>query len=192
MKKYFLIGAFVLLGIIGLLLLFSPFKYDKKTDNYVLSHQVFIHRSVQQVFDYLGNSKNASNWSVYVDHITTLNTNEHQDGTVGSKRRCFKNKNEKGIYWDETILNVIPQKERSLSIYNLNGFSVVTSHLVTYQHYERIDKNNTRLKFSLQRSQEDMTLLEKIKIKLAGYVVSSIFEKNLAGIKQQLEQQDGN
>jgi len=190
MKKYFIIGAVVLLGIIGLFLLFSPFKFDKKTNHYLLSHEVLINRPVQKVFDYLGQSKNAANWSVYVDHITPLNAEEYKDGKVGSARRCFKNENEKGIYWDETILSVSPLKERRLSIYNLNGFPITIEHLVTYQHYENLDEHSTRLKFSLQRRQGDMTFFDWIKIKLAGYIVSCIFKKNLAGIKQQLEQQD--
>lgn len=192
MKKYVLIGAATLLSIFGLLLLFSPFEYDKQTDNYVLSHEVIIDKSVQEVFDYVGQSKNASKWSVFVNHITPLNTDTYRDGTVGSQRRCFKNKNEKGVFWDETILNVIPLKERSLSIYNLNGFAVTTENLVTYQHYEIVGEQLTKLRFSLVKARREMGMLERTKIILAAYVVSSIFEKNLKGIKKQLEQQHGN
>ncbi len=50
---------------------------------------ITIDAPVDSVFVFLGNSDNASRWSVYVDHITTLNSDSFADGTVGCRRRCF-------------------------------------------------------------------------------------------------------
>ena len=187
MKKHTSIVAIILFCLITVLLFLSPFKYNENTNNYELVQEIIIDRPVKQVFDYLGHSKHASEWSVFVDHITPLNPHWHQDGTVGSQRRCFKNKNEKGIFWDETILEVIPLQKRSLSVYNLNGFPISTTDLVTHQQYENIGDNMTKLKFGLIKPNKEVGILEWLKLKMAGYVVSSIFKKNLKGIKRQLE-----
>ena len=45
----------------------------------------------------------------------------------------------------------------------------------------------TKLKFGLIKPNKEVGILEWLKLKMAGYVVSSIFKKNLKGIKRQLE-----
>ena len=117
---------------------FSPFgKYDEASYK-LLKHSVVINAPVEKVFQYLGNSANATKWSVFVDHITPLNINEVADGKMGSIRRCFVKANETGMIWDEIITEVIPNKKRQLLVYDLVNFKMTADNLATEQLYEKI------------------------------------------------------
>ncbi len=185
--RFFYWMCLALALVVSLLLGFSPFKYNAQTESYALETEIVIQKPVKEVFSYLGNSGNAAFWSVFVDHITPLNPQTHQDGTEGSKRRCFRNKNEKGIFWDETVLENITDRTRTLNIYNLNGFPITTDNLITKQEYQNLGDEGTLLLFGLYKSSSELNAIDWIKIKLAGYVVASIFKDNLKGIKHQLE-----
>ena len=113
------------------------------------SHKVIINAPAKQIYQYLSNSKNASEWSSFVSHIIPLNPKITKDGTIGSIRRCFKNKNEKGETWDEEIvINELNQRRR-LTIFNLKNFPLNSNGLLTEQLYKTISKNQCQLSFSL-------------------------------------------
>ncbi|HRO74719.1 MAG TPA: hypothetical protein PLP27_01055 [Crocinitomicaceae bacterium] len=150
-------------------------------------NSIEISKSATEIYNYLGNSNNASHWSVYVDHITTLNADKIPEGTVGSTRRCFKNQNEQGIVWDEDITETIPNVKRQLSIYNAKEFPIMADGLLTEQLYEPINDSITILTFTLFHKDANPTIWTVIKFHVAAYVVSSVFNRNLKNIKQYVE-----
>lgn len=179
--RYILIIAAILIAAI---ILFSPFQ--RKGDEYTLEVSIDIERPPSEVFDYLGNSANASEWSVFVDHITPLYTNQVPDGHLGSKRRCFRNSNEKGMIWDEEIVEYEENRLRTLTIYNLQNFRFSTTDLYTKQIY----KNNvdaTKLTFGLYKQRSQTSIWDWIKFKSTGYFIAYIFRENLQKIKYHIE-----
>ncbi len=169
------------------LISFSPYKNNQETGYKCIALSIEISQPVEKVFAYLGNSKNASKWSVYVDHITTLNIDKVSDGEVGSTRRCFKEKNEQGIVWDEDIAEVIPNIKRRLTIYNAKGFPIMVEGILTEQRYKRLNDSTTHLTFTVFHKNSNLDFVSTIKIHFASYTIANIFKRNLEKIKKCLE-----
>lgn len=187
MKKI-IISTLCLLLMISAWFFTSPFKYNATTGLYELENEVTINQPVEKVFTYLGNSANASKWSSYVSHINTLNAAEVNDGALGSIRRCFKNKDGQGIFWDEEIVNVKVNELRELTVYNLNGFLVSTDNLFTQQKYAPLSVKETNLVFGLYRPKTNNNrFVDWLKLKASGHFVDYIFHKNLQNIKKEVE-----
>jgi uncharacterized protein YndB with AHSA1/START domain len=188
LKRIGLIALFLIGVGISYVLLFS--RYTNKTERgyKTVEYSVEIDTAVQVVFDYLGNSANAVNWSSYVDHITPLNANEFRDGALGSTRRCYKNENEEGILWDEEVLEIEPNQKRVLSIYNMQGFWSPIEGLKTEQLYELISDNKMRLTFTLFFANHNSGLWEGFKMHLASFTVYNRFRDNLENVKKIVEQ----
>ena len=84
------------------------------------SESIKINCNKKTVYDILGNSKNVRKWSVYVHHIKPIN--KITGGKLGSRRRCYRNKDESNMRWDEEVILDKKYQTRRLSIYNLSGF----------------------------------------------------------------------
>lgn len=179
--------------ILGLLILFfttiafSPFGQKDGVEGPQLVHSITIKAPVKAVFNYLGDSENARDWSVFVDHINTINAEEVPDGEVGSERRCFVNEDESEVIWDERITEVIPNRKRRLDIFNMQGFSMQAENLVTEQLYTSLDSNTTVLSFTLQFKKGKSSFLDRLKTYLGGYQIKSIFKENMNNIKSFVE-----
>jgi uncharacterized protein YndB with AHSA1/START domain len=186
LKKISIITGIIIV-ILAIMIVFSPYKKYGSNQFRSVDVSVLIDLPPDSVYEYLGNSDNARDWSSFVDHITVLNTEEYKDGEVGSERRCFENKNEKGIYWDEEILEVIPNKKRRLSIYNMNGFAMTAEGLQTEQIYKQIGKNKSELTFTVFFEGHGPSWFESLKMYYSAYALRSIFEKNLDNIKRLTE-----
>ena len=187
MKKFFRWTLLVCCLIFLLVLIFSPYKQNDEVGYRCVASSIEINASTDEVYTYLGNSDNARVWSTYVDHITTLNADRVTDGNVGSIRRCFKQKDEKGIVWDEEVLLVEKNKRRRLSIFNSKNFPIITAGIRTEQIYEKINENKTKLTFTMYVQQDKMGFFPYIKTKLSAYFIAYYFEKNIANIKQEVE-----
>jgi len=169
---------------------FSPFGKSDEAPYQLLKHSVVINAPVEKVFQYLGNSEHAAQWSVFVDHIIPLNTNEVADGKVGSIRRCFQQANETGMVWDEIISEVIPNKKRQLLIYNLKNFKMTADNLATEQQYEKIGEKKCRLSFTLFFKDVKPNLVDTLEMYLGAYQIKSIFAQNMVNIKRLIEQKN--
>ncbi len=183
MGKLFLYVFLFLSLLIAGVIAFSPYGSQKGFSYKLIKHSIDINAPAEKVFDFLGNSGNASRWSSFVSHITVLNLDSFTDGTTGSRRRCFRNKNEKGMQWDELITEAVPNQKRQLTIYNLKGFSM-TQNLATEQLYEPIRQKKCRLTFTVFFKDAKPTMWETIKMYLAAYIIKPIFKKNLSNIKR--------
>lgn len=169
------------------MIVISPYGKHEGFDYKVVKTSIEINKPVEEVYRYIGNSANASKWSVYVDHISPLNTATYPDGTVGSKRRVFCNKDEKGRRWDELISENIPNKTRELELYNYHDFPMTASHLATRQLYEAISTNKTYLTFTVYFKDYKPGLIELYKMYLGSFWIKDIFERNMKNIKQNVE-----
>lgn len=165
---------------------FSPYGSNQDYKQKAIIVETEINSSISEVYGYLGESENASQWSTFVTKIMTLNGNSVLDGEVGSKRRCFGKQH--GVVWDEEILLAEPNKKRLLNVYNTVGFFMMADNLLTEQVYEKLDENRTRLKLSLFFKNGKMNILSELKMYFAAYVVADIFEDNLFNIKKLNEQ----
>lgn len=184
MRKWFLyVFLFLSLLLVGVIA-FSPYGSQQGFSYKLIKHSIDINAPVNKVFYFLGNSGNASRWSSFVDHITVLNPDSFADGTVGSRRRCFRNRNEKGMQWDELITEAVPSKKRQLTIYNLKDFSMKAQHLATEQLYVPLRENKCRLTFTVFFKYAKPTIWETTKMHMAAYIVKPIFKKNLSNIKR--------
>lgn len=190
MKQISKVVLVVMLSTALLLLItiwFSPYgAHDGETHKSVKT-AIVIDASAEKVFRYLGNSANAAKWSVYVHHISTLNDSIVSDGMPGSIRRCFTQADEQGIVWDEITTIVIPNKKRQLDIFNMAGFSMSAEGLASEQLYKPLDSNRMQLTFTLLYPNHKPTLFELLKTYIVAYKVNSIFKKNLANIKRNIE-----
>jgi hypothetical protein len=184
------------LTIIGVLLMgfilmvgLSPYKSYNKYSHNLVKVSVNINALPSKVFNYLGNSNNAKDWSVFVSHITTLNPSEKVDGELGSVRRCFTNENETGETWDEEILFIEENRYRKLSCYNFIDFALSSNNLHTEQIYEEQDDGTTELSFTLFYANPEVSLVDELKMHFASYTMASIFKENLANIKSFVEKE---
>ncbi|MEJ2539460.1 MAG: SRPBCC family protein [Gemmatimonadota bacterium] len=179
----------VLLGLVALgfvgAMAFSPYRSRPGTDPPSILEAVEIEASCPEVHAYLGDSSNARDWSVYVDHITPLNTDQAADGAEGSIRRSFRNADETGMRWDEYFEHVEPGLRR-LTVYNIVGAPSTRGALVTEQIYEPLGPGRCRLAFSLFL-REDASLGDAVLMRLAAWDIARIFRSNIRNVKAEVE-----
>ena len=149
--------------------------------------EVIIERPLEDVWEYASDSSKAREWSVYFHHIKPL-PGPIEDGKVGSTRRCFRNENEKGAFWDEEVLDVQPLKSRLILSYNFGGYYWKSPTFVTYvlQQYEKIDDNTTRMSFSTIAT-PTMNYVDRLIFFFSQFQVREVFQKNLENIKRRIE-----
>lgn len=171
----------------SLAIYFSPYGSHEGFSYKLIKESVVVDVSVDSAFRFLGNSDNAKRWSVYVDHISTLNGIRTPDGTPGSIRRCFCNSNEKGQRWDELTTLVEPNKRRQLTTFNLIDFPMQANGLASEQRYRKISANRCEITFTLFFANHDSGFWDEFKTYFGAYKVRSIFQQNLSNIKRILE-----
>ncbi len=180
------LGCIPVIALAGMIL-FSPYSRKEGFSYKLIMHTVEINASADSVFRFLGDSDNASRWSVFVNHIVPLNTDEVADGQAGSERRCFKEASERGLQWDELITMAEPSKRRQLVLFNMKGFAIAAEGLATEQLYEQLAPQKTRLSFTLFYKDREPSFIELLKTWYAAYEVKSIFKKNMNNIKNLIE-----
>lgn len=191
MKTWHLFFIVLIALIFTLLYVINPFRYHSQyNESRSIVHSVLIKASPDRVFNYLGNSANASNWSIFVHHITPINAQEVPDGKVGSIRRCFTRADETGSRWDETILIVEPSKRRRISCYNLMDFAMTADNLCTEQIYRDLGNNQIELVFTVFYLEKPDQWTD-FKTRIASWVIQYIFKTNMENIKQEVEKNTG-
>lgn len=188
-SRIFVYILLLLIVIAAAAIIFSPYGRHDGFDYKLMKHTVDINAPANTVYNYLGNSANAKDWSVFVDHITTLNADSVPDGAIGSRRRCFVNADETGTRWDETIVENIPGVKRQITIYDMVDFPMTAENLATEQLYEPLDSNRTRLTFTVFYRNAEPSLWETFKTHLASYKIISVFKGNMDNIKRIVESQ---
>ncbi|MBX9450245.1 MAG: hypothetical protein KL787_11240 [Taibaiella sp.] len=166
---------------------FSPYGKDPEFPYRLVRTTVTIDRPKAIVFEYLGHSAYASDWSVFVHHITPINADSFPDGSVGSRRRVYCYENEEGRRWDELIAEVLPDEKRQLELYNFIGFPMDADHLATEQIYKETKEGHTELTFTVFFKHHEPGLYDLYKMYLGAYKIYDIFEQNMNNIKQIVE-----
>lgn len=151
------------------------------------SESVIIDAPVEKVWEYASNSNNAKDWSIYFDHISPLPG--IPDGQVGSFRRCFRNANEHGMFWDEEVLEIRPLEYRQIRTYNIHGYKEEKLNTVEYkveQLYEKISDTQTKMTFqaSVTKGMDLTAVYYMIRDFREG---SRVLRVNLENIKSQVE-----
>jgi len=118
------------------------------------AYGVEIDAPLEAVWAYAGDSGNATEWSVYFDHISPLPESPVPDGQIGALRRCYRRADETGVTWDEEVVALAPMSYREIRTYALHGFRPLMQDVVGWtqyrvaQHYEALDAEWSRLTFS--------------------------------------------
>jgi uncharacterized protein YndB with AHSA1/START domain len=165
---------------------FSPYGRHAGFPFPLMKTTVEINASPDSVFLYLGDSDNARRWSVFVDHINTLNPDSVPDGKVGSWRRAFCNADETGRRWDELVSEVVPGKKRQLELSNYHDFPVAAERMATDQIYEELEGGRCRLTFTVFFKGEP-SFRDTFLMYLAAYRIKAIFVANMNNIKRIVE-----
>ena len=160
----------------------------------VLRHAraVEIDAPVEAVWAYAGDSRRATEWSVYFDHIAPLPESPVPDGQVGALRRCYRRADETGVTWDEEVVAVVPQRYREIRTYALRGFrpavqwAVGATQYRVAQHYEAVGEDRTRLTFSTELLRPAVPFAGAAFGLVAGDV-ERIFQVNLENIRAAVE-----
>ena len=152
-----------------------------------VSYSVIIDAPVEKVWGYVSDSSNAKDWSVYFDHISALPG--VKDGRPGSLRRCFRNADEEGAFWDEEVVKVKLNEYREIRTFNLNGFGgpeLNKAQFKVQQIYEEVDKGKTKLSFTSEYS-GPLELSTLRALVPAAAEAERIFRLNLENIKAVVE-----
>lgn len=187
LKRAAILLGFVIVLLLIALLSFSPFQIHQGERMPSIQCSIEIDAPADTVYAYLGNSANAAQWSVWIDHITPLNTDVVPDGEVGSLRRCFQNTHERGLRWDEEILVEEQGHRRRLSIFNLVDFPMEATGLATEQIYRTLPGNSTNLTFTVFYLNTP-TPWDYTKTLLGAWLIRDIFQDNMLNIKKKIEQ----
>lgn len=154
-----------------------------------ISYTVEIEAPIAKTWEYMSSSDNAKDWSVFFSHISA-DPSSASDGSPGSLRRCFRDKTEALLWWDETVLKVIPFRERDIYTYHLKGFwpQVFTKNSSFYvrQTYQEIGSQKTALTFSTVADAQN-PWVNRLLFQLGKAEGLDIFKKNLENIKDQIE-----
>ena len=166
---------------------FSPYRRHDGRAERMIRRTVDVAAPCSAVFDYLGNSANASDWSVFVDHIVPLNADSVPDGARGSIRRSFRRADETGMRWDEYFVEVEPERRRMLRIYDVRDVAIqARTPLLTEQVYEPLAADRCRLSFTLFFEGEP-TFADRVAMTFVAYRLGSIFASNIANVKRIVE-----
>lgn len=186
----------------------------------ILRSSVVIDAPISDVWDYNGNDENAKNWSIFFAKIVPCPTTDCPEnkkflpGQVGSIRRCFRNENEKGVFWDEVTLESTKNEKaayRKILTHNINGYDFESlktkAEFVVEQTYTSLNENQTELSFSVKlqepsklrinndEKKENNTsfwdhLTFNLIFKLGEKRTVEILTKNLQNIKLAIEQKE--
>jgi hypothetical protein len=148
---------------------------------------------VTDVWDYVGDSGNAAEWSVYFHHISPL-SHGSSDGTLGSVRRCYRMPDQTGVTWDEEVVRLTPLRERRIRVYNIAGGKLGRFasgvELWVVQRYDQAEQGRRcTLTFSTGID-ESHGLLHRVLFRIASREVARIFRANLQNIAAAVERGD--
>ena len=176
---------FVMAMLIGGVYFLAPVSWNEAEAAWMVSSTKVINKPVCEVYDYMGISDRASDWSCFVKKIIPLNANSHADGTIGARRKCLVKDFRPGRSWEEEIIINNTCDRRRLSIEKLHGFPATAQLLYTDQIYRKIDAKNSKLELVVYL--QPRTNWDYLKFVFFSPYISGIFSKNLNGIKEQLE-----
>jgi hypothetical protein len=158
----------------------------------MLSRSVDIAAAADSVFLFLGDTANARRWSVYVDEVRPLNADSVPPFAAGSRFRRHVRKEGKERRWDETVLEAVPGRKRSLVLYGFEGFSAAPDSLTLEQVLTPLEDADgrevgaCRLTFNLYFTRGP-GWKETLQMFFAAYAIKGIFSRDLENVKRILE-----
>jgi len=185
-----------------------------------LSQSTVIEAPLDAVWDYNSDDENAKNWSVFFAKIVPCPDKDCpsninlKPGEIGSIRRCYRNQNEKGVFWDEITLESYKRQSlayRKIITHNINGYRSESlknqAEFVVEQKYKELGKSSTELTFSVKLQKPDQLrvnndsieendtsfwddIIIKTNFALGERRTLEILDKNLQNIKHAIELKD--
>jgi uncharacterized protein YndB with AHSA1/START domain len=178
--------------VIILLLLASAALVIQAQRHITTSYSIEIDAPVEKVWNFLSDNRNAKGWSVIFDHITPMASSPVAEGQIGALRRCYRNADNMGFFWDERTLTTEPYTYRSLRTSNISNTSwdfFERYQFTAHQTYEDLGNNRTRLTFGGDLDDYTKYSIDELFIFWATqFEVERVFRLNLENIKAMLEQ----
>ena len=145
---------------------------------------------------FLSDNSKAHHWSVFFDRIKDLPSNpnvENVDG-LGARRRCYRNRESRGYYWDKEVVHIIPGRLKRIYTFNLSNDtwprSWFTEGAETYTDniYVRLGDNRTKFTFATSSLSATSALSQSL-LRLGSQIdlLIEIFILNLENIKAMAE-----
>ncbi len=178
-----------ILGLFALLI----FALVLQSQRHILTtYSVEINAPVEEVWNFLSDNRNANGWSVIFDHIEPMADSPVPEGEIGALRRCYRNADEQGFFWDEKTLTTEPYTYRSLRTSNISNTSwdfFERYQFTAHQTYEDLGDNKTRLTFGGDLDDYTQYTFDELFIFWATqFEVERVFKLNLENIKAMVEQ----
>jgi hypothetical protein len=149
--------------------------------------EVLIRAPLDQVWDYVGNSNNAAEWSVYFHHITNISG---EDGKPGALRRCFRRQDEQGNKWDEKTLEIVPKTYRKIHTHSLYGFPDEAFNSAEFHVHQRFvespDGKSVRLSFGSELI-KPTDIISAVRFIWYAREAKRVIHMNLENIKEAVE-----
>lgn len=156
------------------------------------TYSIEIDAPVEEVWNFLSDNRNAKGWSVIFDHIAPMASSPVPEGQIGALRRCYRNDDQQGFFWDEKTLTTEPYRYRSLRTFNISNTSwdfFENFQFTAHQTYEDLGNNKTRLTFSGDLDDyKKYSISERFVFWVTQFEGERIFRLNLENIKAMLEQ----
>ena len=167
---------------------------------------VVINASIDKVWDFIRDDRNAKNWSIFFAKIIPCpvakcpKNKNLTPADIGFIRRAFRNVDEKGLFWDEENIlikkntNFYYKKIRAHNFYGYFGKKYQKSwEMNVEQEYKTLSPNKTKLTFkSSPFKYENLTKKDVSKLEywlwsssfkiFARSRTQKIFKKNLENI----------
>ncbi len=152
------------------------------------SHSIVIDAPVQSVWEYIGDSGNAAEWSVFFERIKPLPG--VKDGKTGALRRCFRASDDPGaIWWDEITLETRTMEYRRILAFNAHNFAdpkMNHGEYYVFQHFEELHPGRTKLTFG-HKQLKPTGIRDRLGFLGAAREGSRIIRENLENIKEAIE-----
>ncbi len=148
------------------------------------------------LWDFLADNSKARQWSVFFDRIMDLPPNpsvSDADG-LGARRRCYRNRDNRGYFWDEEVVHVKPGRVKRIYTFNVSNDSWPRSwfsegsETYTDNIYAPMGENQTKFTFATTSLSATSGLTRGF-LRLGGHVdlLIEIFSLNLENIKAMVE-----
>jgi uncharacterized membrane protein len=151
-------------------------------------YTVTVDAPMDQVWQYVGDSTKARDWSVYFHHISPLPG--IADGKIGAVRRCYRREDETGMTWDEKVVDVKKHQYRKIHTYNVQGLSIDYFHQTEYnvtQKFKAINDQQTNVTFAFTVRKPN-NFLAWMGNRVLRWSAWRVFKVNLENIKHHIEQ----
>ncbi len=180
-------GSSALLIALVLFIRFSPYKKLSDREQNGIQTRIIIDRQVNVVFDFMFESQNTKNGTLYVDHINVITKQTDSASEIGTISRFYCNNDETGQTYDGEVLKSVKNIKRVVKLSNFIDFPIEFNEVINEQLFKPISENKCELRLSLYYKNSLPDFWDEIKAHVASYRIKMAIYENMQKIKNELE-----